>query len=75
MADLKVKFGKRLRELREERGLTQEQLAFKVGLSREYLSRIEGGRRNVSLNVIERLSEALNIPVHELLTFDNGRCE
>jgi transcriptional regulator with XRE-family HTH domain len=69
MGNLNARFGKRLRQLREEKGFTQEQLAFKVRLSREYLSRIESGSRNVSLGVVERLSKALEVPVHELFIF------
>lgn len=72
MEDLKAKFGRRLRQLREEKGLTQEQIAFRARLSREYLSRIESGKRNVSLDVIERLSEALGVDVQKLFLFEDS---
>ena len=70
MKNLKSKFGKRLRELREKQGLSQEKLAFRVELSREYISRIEGGKRNVSLEVIEKLATALDVDVDKLFLFE-----
>lgn len=68
MNDLRSRFGRRLRELRKAKGWTQEQLALRSGLSREYLSRIETGNRNVSLDVVQALSEALEIEAYLLFT-------
>jgi transcriptional regulator with XRE-family HTH domain len=57
------KFGIRLKTLRKEKGLSQEELAEKSGLNRPYISGIEQGKRNVSLEVIEKLAEALGIEI------------
>lgn len=64
--DIRIRFGRRVRELRKERGWSQEVLAGKCGLNRSYLSEVEGGGRNVSLENIEVLADALGISVGEL---------
>ena len=62
-----VKFGKRIRELRGDLGMTQEMLAAKVGLDRSYMGFLERGERNPSLEVIIKIAKALNIKPDELL--------
>ena len=64
--DIKTRFGRRLRELRQARGLSQEELAFKAGLHRTYVSSAERGQRNLGLVNIERLARALDIDICEL---------
>lgn len=59
-------FGRRVRELRQERGLSQEQLAQKCGLHRNYVGGIERGERNPSLRNIVRIARALSVTVPEL---------
>jgi transcriptional regulator with XRE-family HTH domain len=59
--DFKVLFGKRLRELRMARGLSQEELAFAAGLDRTYVSSCERGKRNISLENIYKLAAALGV--------------
>jgi transcriptional regulator with XRE-family HTH domain len=54
-------FGRRLRRLRKERELSQEQLAHLAKLDRTYVSSCEAGRRNVSLRTIARLATALEV--------------
>ncbi|WP_296131175.1 helix-turn-helix transcriptional regulator [uncultured Corynebacterium sp.] len=56
-------FGSRLRELRAERDVSQEQLAHTTGLDRTYISGIERGKRNVSLENIVKIADALDVPV------------
>ena len=64
--DIKEEFGKRLAQMRKERKISQEQLAELSGLNRPYISGIEQGKRNVSLEVIVSLAKALGIQTKEL---------
>jgi transcriptional regulator with XRE-family HTH domain len=64
--DIRARFGRRLRALRRERGLSQEELAFRAGLHRTYVSSAERGERNVALINIERLARALEIDMCDL---------
>ncbi|KKB86089.1 hypothetical protein VW29_04195 [Devosia limi DSM 17137] len=52
-------FGRNVRQARKDKGWTQEQLAFEAGVKRAYLSEVENGQRNVSLDVVEKLAKAL----------------
>lgn len=65
MSDIKMTFGKRLRELRETKGMSQELLAYEAGLDRTYVSSVERGKRNISLENIERLAIALGVKVRD----------
>lgn len=60
MSDIRVIFGKRIKQLRLKLGLSQEELAERSGLHRTYISDIENGNRNVSINNVEKLAKALN---------------
>jgi transcriptional regulator with XRE-family HTH domain len=64
--DLRVLFGRRIRELRQERGLSQEQLAERARLHRNYIGGIERGERNVALLNIGRLAVALDVGLPDL---------
>ena len=61
------RFSIRLRQIRERRGMTQETLAKKAGVSRAYLSRLEMGRHDPPLSRLRKLAKALGVPVTELL--------
>lgn len=61
--------GKRLRELRKMRLLSQEELAWKADLEISQISRIERGVINTSVSQLYSIAEALEIPVKELLEF------
>ena len=63
--DIKQKVGNRIRELRKNIKLSQEALALKAEVDRTYVTDVENGRRNVSLEILERLIKALNISVAE----------
>jgi transcriptional regulator with XRE-family HTH domain len=68
-SDPRLLFGKRLAQLRKERGWSQEQLALESGLARSYLGGIERGQRNIALLNICRLAGTLGIPASELMDF------
>ena len=66
MEGIALVFGKRIRELRNSKGISQESLAELCGLHRTYLGGIERGERNPSLENIERSSKALGTTMAEL---------
>jgi len=59
-------FGERVRELRRQKGLSQNSLAARAGLDRTYLSEIERGRKNLSLVKIVKIATALDVEVTDL---------
>ena len=66
---LRRKFGERIRELRKERGWSQEELGFKAGIHRTYIGSVERGEQNVSLDNIGRLAKTLRVNLRELFEF------
>lgn len=66
---LRKKFGMRVRELRKQLGLSQEELGFKSNIHRTYIGAVERGEQNVSLDNIGRLSRVLRIKLTELFDF------
>lgn len=67
----KAKFGSRLKLLRKEHGLTQEELSEVMEISSQHLSYVEAGRRGPSFEFIIVASKALEIEPSELFYFDN----
>lgn len=61
-----VKFGQRVRELRKEKNLSQEELSFKANLHRTYIGMIERAEKNITLVNIEKIAKALNVELKEL---------
>jgi transcriptional regulator with XRE-family HTH domain len=68
VADLRVLFGKRIRQLREGRKMPQEELAHAAGIHVTYLSGIENGKRNPGLQIIGKLARALKVPISDLFS-------
>ena len=66
MEDIRIRFGRALRQRRGKLGMSQEEFADFCGLDRTYIGGIERGERNVSLVNIEKLAKALHITLSEL---------
>ena len=69
MKEVLSKFGRRIRELRKQQGLTQEKLAERAGLHHTYVGAIERGEQNVSLKNIAKIAQALGVEVGEFFPF------
>jgi transcriptional regulator with XRE-family HTH domain len=67
VSELRVRVGTRLREWRRRRGLTQEQLAARAGLSYKFIGEIERGTGNPTLETLGRLAAALRVDLAELV--------
>ena len=65
--------GKRLRTLRESKGLSQGDIERRSGLLRSYISRVEGGYTAPSLSTLEKFSKALEVETYQLLFSGEGR--
>ena len=70
MANLRIKFGERLRQIRAERRMTQEQFAEHLHMSVDFLSLMERGRNAPSFETLERMAKRLRVPVADLFRFD-----
>lgn len=64
--DILIKFGCKIRELRKEKGLSQEQLSFKADLHRTYIGMIERAEKNITLTNIEKIAKALDVDIKNL---------
>lgn len=62
-----IKFGERVREIRKEKGLSQEELAHKADLHRTYIGMIERAEKNITLINIEKIADALEVNTKELI--------
>jgi len=62
-----IKFGERVREIRKEKGLSQEELAHKADLHRTYIGMIERAEKNITLINIEKIANALETEIITLL--------
>ena len=65
-AEIQKQFGKRVRELRKQKGFSQESLALACGLDRTYVGGVERGERNISLINIHKIAAALRVDTREL---------
>lgn len=67
--DIKQIVGKRVRELRNKIGISQEELADIAELDRTYITSVEQGKRNISIVNVEKLAKALQVSLAEFFTF------
>jgi y4mF family transcriptional regulator len=65
-------FGSQVRQLRSQAGWTQQRLAELTGLTRAYIVSVEGGKQNVSLDVVVRVANALGVAPERLLATDGA---
>lgn len=63
--NIKDKVGQRIKELRNELEISQEALGLKADVDRTYVTDVENGRRNVSVEILERLIKALGVSISE----------
>lgn len=66
-SELLVKLGEKIRETRKERGLTQEELAFKANLHRTYIGMIERAEKNLTITNLYKIAKALEVSTSYLL--------
>ena len=67
--DIKLSVGKRVKELRNKLGISQEEFADLAGLDRTYITSVECGKRNISIVNIEKLARVLKVSLAEFFTF------
>lgn len=69
MVKIEIRFGQRIKEIRLKQNISQEELAFRCGLSKNYISDVERGTRNISLKSIEKIADGFAINIKELFEF------
>lgn len=67
-----IQLGRRIQSIREKRGLTQEQLEEKTGINAKYISTVECGQRNITVNTLAKIADGLGIELYELFLFSYG---
>ena len=67
--DIKTKIGLRIKEIRTEKNLTQEAVAWKSEIDRSFMNHVENGSRNISIESLEKVLSGLEITIKEF--FDN----
>ena len=67
--------GERIKELRKKTGLSQEKFALKIDMDRTYFATVELGKRNISLQNIEKIDKGLNITISELFDGIGEDCD
>jgi transcriptional regulator with XRE-family HTH domain len=63
--DIKSKIGLRIKELRSNKKISQEKLAELADLDRTYINSVENGRRNISIENVEKITKALDVTLQE----------
>ncbi len=63
---IKEKLGERIRQLRNKRGISQEKFALSIDMDRTYYASVESGKRNISIENIEKIAVGFGISLEEL---------
>lgn len=66
---IKEKVGLRIKELRSKLGISQEELGFRSGVHRTYIASLEVGKRNVSIETLEKIITALEVSFHDFFNW------
>lgn len=66
---IQEKVGQRIKELRGQLGISQEELAARANLDRTYITSVERGKRNISIGTLEKIVLQLNCTMHEFFNF------
>lgn len=64
--EIKLKVGKRIKEIREQKSISQKDLSFSADLDRSYIASVESGHRNISIVNLEKIALALDVTLSEL---------
>lgn len=72
MENFSIRLGQRIRTLRQSNNLTQEKLAELADLNVTFIGHIERGTKNPTIETLNKISEALQVPLTELLKFNNS---
>lgn len=66
---IEEKVGNRIKELRNNLGISQEELGFRSGVHRTYIASLEVGKRNISISTLEKIVTALEVTFSEFFNF------
>lgn len=75
MNTLQYALGNRIRTLRSSMGLSQEKFALQINMDRTYYASVEAGKRNISLNNINKIAKGLNVSISELFDSLEEECK
>ncbi len=64
--NIKTIFGKAIKQIRTEQGISQEKFALQIDMDRTYYASVEAGKRNISLENIQKISNGYHIPISEI---------
>lgn len=64
--DIAILLGRRIKELREKTGMSQEKFALRIDMDRTYFASVESGKRNISVRNIKKIADGLEVSVSEL---------
>ncbi|NTZ20973.1 XRE family transcriptional regulator [Paenibacillus sp. JMULE4] len=70
MSKVAQKVGERIRIIRQQRDISQEQLAFRAGLTPSYVGQLERGQKSPTVDTLDKISSALNVTLEDLFSFD-----
>ena len=69
--DIKKKIGERIKEIRKDRNLSQDDIGMEADIERSFITHIESGRRNISVNTLEKVLKAFDMSFYEF--FNNSK--